>query len=208
MEGLIGFLFDNLFLVIIVLGILSTLFGRSGRKGGGRMPDFGGGPGGWPAPGQGLPRGMRRPGELRRPDAARGPEAAPRPEAAPHRSDRPEFVGREAAFPREPMPRRQPDAYGQEMMPAPRPVRMHEVLPATSPAASDAAASSPADLRSSPPLGAPSSNDSRVAPALQVERLSGSPIAGQDELRKAVLWAEILGPPRALKPRGRRRIGR
>jgi len=49
---------------------------------------------------------------------------------------------------------------------------------------------------------------SRVAPALQVERASGRPIAGQEELRQAVLWAEILGPPRARSPHGRRRIGR
>jgi len=90
MEAILSFLFDNPFLTIILLFFLFSMLGRTGRKGGGnRMPDFGGGPGGWPAPGRGMPRGSGRSGEMRgRTDLSRRPE-------------RRDAGGGEPAFPRE-----------------------------------------------------------------------------------------------------------
>lgn len=191
MEAILSFMFDNPFLTIILLFFLFSMLGRTGRKGGGnRMPDFGGGPGGWPAPGRGMPSGSGRSGEMRgRTDLSRRPE-------------RRDAGGGEPAFPREWRPAQPQEA--RERMADPRPVRMEPSPPAASPAASaSTAAHEAADSASAAIDGA-----SRVAPALQVERASGRPIAGQEELRQAVLWAEILGPPRARSPHGRRRIGR
>jgi hypothetical protein len=48
----------------------------------------------------------------------------------------------------------------------------------------------------------------RIAPDQPMEHASGRPADGPGEMRKAIIWAEILGPPRALKPYGRRRVGR
>jgi|HigsolmetaAR203D_1030402.scaffolds.fasta_scaffold00630_20 hypothetical protein len=206
MEALINFLLENIFIVIIVLGILSSLFGRSGKKGGGgRMPDFGGGPGGWPAPGRGAPGRTDRPGDVparrsepqpRQTEAQRRPETPWRPDPAP---------------PREWKPGRNLDEHGQVVIADVRPGRAGEPRPAAphssrseAPAAPHRKASPSAAERTA----ARAAEASRIAPALQVEQRAGRVIAGADDLRKAVLWAEILGPPRALKPYGRRRAGR
>jgi hypothetical protein len=92
MEALLSFVFDNLFFVIIILAVLSSLFsrGRRGTGGGRGMPPFGGGG----ADPLGRPREMRPGTEPRRAETRRmepelrrsGPRAAspygdPRPTA-------------------------------------------------------------------------------------------------------------------------------
>jgi hypothetical protein len=210
MEAIFSFLFDNPFLSILLLIILFSMLGRSGRKSGGgsRMPDFGGGPGSRRMPGQGTPDGSRRSGETPgRQDASRHPETSEQPDI-PRRPERSDAGG----FPREWRSGRQLDEYGQEVIADVRPARASGPLPGTGqtdrhaapPAASDDVWPSPA----SDAIAARSDAASQVAPALQVEHRAARPIAGQDEMRKAIIWAEILGPPRARSPHGRRRIGR
>jgi|GEM_PF-418460 len=221
MEALLDFLFDNLFFVIIVLGILSSLFGRSGRKGGGgRMPDFGGGPGGWRMPGQDAAGRPDRHAPVR---PHRSGEPSVRPEARPadeagdpetRRRPYPDGSGG-TGFPRKPerrleppgrnaIPNRGKDApslsRAEDARPAVRADAPPSVPPAVPAAASPSAAPDPAAARSA--------EAARIAPSLQVEQRPVRPIAGRDELRNAILWAEILGPPRAYKPHSRRRFGR
>jgi hypothetical protein len=253
MEALIRFLLDNMILVIIVLGVLSSLFGRTGRQGGGgRMPDFGGGPGGGVPPGRsgpgnlrprqgvpgdrravpGDPRARREAGDSQRPgdaadgsyrpgDATAGPYRAGEAPGRPHRAggDRtaaapgrtPEPPRQDASgFPGERGPGRRTDDRGQDVYadvrpggtPSPVTHRPAGTAPAA-PAPSLRAASSPQD-----PTAARAAEASRIAPALEVEERPARTVFGRDELRRAVIWAEILGPPRALRPHGRRRAGR
>lgn len=232
MEALIGFLFDNLILVIIVIGILTSLFGRAGRQGGGsRMPDFGGGPGsglphrplrdrrespdgthpggsvpggrwtrreagGGPPWAGGAPGGPHRPGE-----AAGGPHRAGEAYGRPHRAGRAEMPGI-------PVAPRHADAAGHG------PVVTADARPGGQPSAANRSPAPSAAAPASPRTSSPDPSAARtseavgIAPALQVERRPARAPAGPDELRKAIIWAEILGPPRALRPYGRRRIGR
>lgn len=227
MEALIRFLFDNLTIVLIVLGILFPLFSRIGRKdGGGRMPDFGGGAGGgMPSrrePPVSRPWGGGDGGSYRTGEFTGGPYRTGTASGDPHRGDgRPEAHGR---FPEWP-PRPEAAGSGPEVSPrewragrrtdAQGPSAARDVRPGrdTSPAAprlsypapsvTPSPSTSPAD-----PAAARAAETARIAPALQVEERTERTIAGHDELRKAIIWAEILGPPRALRPHGRRRVGR
>lgn len=200
MEDILAFIISNLFPALIVLGILSSIFGRFQRKGGGnRMPNFGGGTGGEQRlPGE--PGGPYRSGETPvATDTPREPEVAHRPEVLWHPDP---ADGGGPMFPRDFLPGRRMDDHGQVIIADARPNRASGALPAHARAVSTAramTASSVPDLAD-----ARSAEASRVAPALQVEQRSVRPIAGRDELRKAVLWAEILGPPRARNPIGRR----
>ncbi|OUM95973.1 MAG: hypothetical protein A9Z00_06315 [Thermobacillus sp. ZCTH02-B1] len=212
MEALIGFLFDNLILVIIVIGILTSLFGRAGRQGGGsRMPDFGGGPGsGLPhrplrdrreSPDGTHPGGAVPGGRWTRREAGGGPPWAGGAPGGPHRAGRAEMPGI-------PVAPRHADAAGHgPVVTADARLGGQPSAANRSPAPSAAAPASP--RTSSPdPSAARTSEAVGIAPALQVERRPARAPAGPDELRKAIIWAEILGPPRALRPYGRRRIGR
>lgn len=208
MGALIEFLFSNIYLVIIVLALLSSIFGRLG-KGGGRMPDFGGGTdSGRPlrrdAPGVPPSRRMAPGGPYRSGDAPGGPRRSgdtpggPEPARPAEMPRHPDAGG--GTFPREWMPGRPLDAPGRE-------VAASAAVPSEPPAASRPAPAAPSDSAADPST-ARSAAVSRVAPALQVERASVRPADDPGDLRKAIIWTEILGPPRALKPYGRRRIGR
>jgi len=156
LEKLIQFLMSNFYFVIIVIGLVYSLFFRKSpleRKPPNRMPDFGGG-------GQ-LPRPQRPPGQAEQP-MSRPQQPRPRP-AEPAAAKQ---LARPAAI--------QPsDDYRSELM-------------------AQAIAGEP-DAISRSADGADGGRSSGERPA----DLSG------DDLTKAVMWAEILGPPRARRPHGR-----
>jgi len=200
MEDILVFIINNLFPILIALGILSSILGRFQRKGGGnRMPNFGGGTGGAQPPSREPDRPFPSGGDWPvSPESPRLPEVA-HPEA-PWRPDPADDGG--PAFPRDVQPGRRTDDQGQVIIADVRPNRANGMTSAYAHAALTAgamAASRETDLAT-----ARSAEASRVAPAMQVEQRSVRPIAGPDELRKAVLWAEILGPPRSRHPLGRR----
>jgi hypothetical protein len=78
MGTLIAFILDNFFIVIVILAVLSSLFSR-GRRAGGGMPTFGGG--------DAHPRGRER--EVRRTGTRTYPPYESRPAAPPQRTSRP-----------------------------------------------------------------------------------------------------------------------
>ncbi|SFB35233.1 hypothetical protein SAMN05216312_106191 [Cohnella sp. OV330] len=208
MEQLIRFLLGNIHFVIVVLGILFVLLRKSplekppgdkpGSRPSGRMPDFGGG---------GLPRPMR---------PASDPKPAPRPTTAQQPIER-----REGPAMHE---RRQPPIV---TLPA-RPQSSNTAEEGRGAAAGDKQIvyRSPG---SPPPApvpwagegesggeGAPSASAAQAAreDAAYHAAAKASPLyasaqsqgAGaparprHSELARAVLWAEILGPPRSRKP--------
>lgn len=174
MNAILSFLAENIFVVVLVIGfVLSLLRKASGSLP--RMPDFGGGgPGG---PGLPVPR-----------KHAAGPARPARGTPEPAGAQRPGNGGlaRTSPFPTAQRSDREMQRFGETAgregesggegvsleYESARPGRQE--LP---PAGMDAAA--PAEgLRAAANLHAPEG----------------------DELRRAVLWAEILGPPRAKRP--------
>jgi len=169
METLIAFLLDNIFIVIVALGFLMSLFGK-GKQRGGRMPDFGGGPM------QGGPAGRRA-----------------------HRAE-PEGMPPMAETP--PAPTVQPyvgEQHGRMEQERHAHVRERSIVSHASAAPAPARPLPGTDRAGRVVQPAPSARPDKTA----------VPVPGRidaDDLRKAVLWAEILGPPRARKPHGRNRI--
>lgn len=159
MEQLVQFVMNNFVLVVIVVGIIYSLFFRkSPLEKRGRMPDFGGGqqqqqrPPGSP-PQRGVP--------MRTPTARQEPRSAPQVRSAP---------------PPAPEVRR----------PSPQPAE-----------ASEDAYAPPASFESTPV------RDSASARTDAPTAAASAPAIGQptrDELARAIVWAEILGPPRAKRP--------
>ncbi|MFC3798254.1 hypothetical protein [Cohnella sp. GCM10012308] len=208
MEQLIGFLLGNLHFVLVVLGILFFLLrksplekppgGKPGSRPSGRMPDFGGG---------GLPRPTRQPADPRpaqRPMTAQQPVER-REGPAMHERRQPPVVtvparqrGAERAEGERGAPMSDKQVvYRSPGTPQPKPVPWDgegesggEGAPSASAAQSareDAAYHAAAKAS---PLYAPAQPQAEPAPARPKH----------SELARAVIWAEILGPPRSRKP--------
>ncbi|MBD2869482.1 hypothetical protein [Paenibacillus arenilitoris] len=151
----IEFLLNNIYIVVIVIGALASLFGRSsGKKRPRQMPNFGGG--GL----SGMPGRPERAPEKLEPDRPAG-QTVYRSRSAEHETGVPEGEFAE-----------------------------HREVPSAAPVSPPAAAKRPY----------------RRPVAMEADR-AGTPAARSagaqvraDDLRKAVLWAEILGPPRAKRP--------
>lgn len=171
MESLIAFLLDNIFIVIVALGFLMSLFGKS-RQRGGRMPDFGGGP---------MQAGPGR-GGARRAEPAE--ETVAEPSYAPAPASRP---------------------YAGQRMEEARQWQADDRMSSSGAYAS----SSPGPASASRPGRFERTGRSQQAPQGARTQTAASAVPSRidaDDLRQAVLWAEILGPPRARKPHGRNRI--
>lgn len=202
MEQLIGFLLGNFHFVLVGIGILYMLLrksplekppsGRPGSGQSGRMPDFGGG---------GLPRPMRPAGEPK-PAPRRAQQPVQRHEG-PGAHDRPwppqasgEAGGRETAAARSAGERQV--VYRSPGSPPPAAVPWDgegesggEGVPSAS-----AAQSAREDA-------AYHAATSRSLPAQQPQAGTARQRPKRSELAQAVVWAEILGPPRSRKPHRR-----
>lgn len=210
MEQLIHFLLGNIHFVIVILGILFMLLRKSplekppgGKPGGGssgRMPDFGGG--------GGLPRPMRPASE---------PKPAPRPTSAQQpvqRREGPTASEKRRQTPTVSLPARPQGAeaadgrgavalhgdrqvvYRSPGSPAPAPVPWLGEGESGGEGVPSAAAAQSA--REDAAYHAASSEPLQVTSQPQASNDSGRPKHG--ELARAVMWAEILGPPRSRKP--------
>lgn len=160
---IIEFLMNNIFIVVIILGALASLFGKAGsKKKPGRMPDFGGG---------GLPRTLfpqasDRESNLDRPLAERTesqPAYRTRPEQERQHSANPALASRDHEAPAGPL-----------QMPA---LELAIKRAGTGKAKAPDAAERKPDAQSA------------IAASVQAH-----------DMRKAVMWAEILGPPRSKRP--------
>lgn len=187
MERLIEFLLNNFYFVIVAVGLIYGMFFRKSPEEGkrpNRMPDFGGGGDRKGGPAQTPPPRPRRPSE-----ASGERRSAPRPAARTELEE----------------PR-----YGLPSKPeAPAPVRTAEPALASSPDVADPwgdaepvrAAESGALERSlaatraahTAPKAAPPDGSVYAAPAADLQPT-------RDDLARAIVWSEILGPPRARKP--------
>ncbi|MFD2333845.1 hypothetical protein ACFSR7_31685 [Cohnella sp. GCM10020058] len=202
MEQLIGFLLGNFHFVLVVLGILFFLLrksplekppgGKPGNRPSGRMPDFGGS--GLPRPTRPAadPRPVQRPIERRE-----GPSVHERRQppivAVPARPRSAERAEEERGVP---MGDKQ-IVYRSPGTPQPTPVPWNgegesggEGTPSVSAAQSareDAAYHAAA--KASPPYA-----------SVQPQAASAPARPKHSELARAVIWAEILGPPRSRKP--------
>lgn len=163
MTRIFEFLLNNIFIVVIIVGFLASLFRKAGaaKKQPGRMPDFGGG------------------GILRRqaPDSDSGT-----------RSDEPRTAQTEYA----------PIYRSQDSQPArtseSRTIRQEsgkEEPPASGITAMERSLQRAAAQKAKAGSAAASGHGSKSPAAEKVS---------SDDLRKAVIWAEVLGPPRAKRP--------
>ncbi|REK61089.1 MAG: hypothetical protein C6P35_17685 [Cohnella sp.] len=209
MERLIDFIVDNYLYIAVVVGILYTLFFRQSpleKNPPGRMPDFGGG------------GGLGRPHPPQRPSAPKRPRQHPAP--AHERERTPGGPMRPSSPAPAPLP--QTSAPGERPHPAPDSPPVVQ-LPARPPAAPSGDSLGPADALPAAsagngpgthPRGAkPLSPSARAAGATPASAPAQAPLAGamrnrplrRDELKRAIVWAEILGQPRARRPFGGRR---
>lgn len=183
MEQLISFFMDNPFILFIIIGLLYTMFFRKSpiEKPPGQRQ------------GQGPRQGQRPPGQHtnRMPDFGGTPVFAPKP--------------RPTSMRREP-PAAEPD-YGSLFEPTPQAAMPQDVwkqTPARTPQAT--APSAPVvtlPTRPEPTYAAVTSRaDLRPAYAATTSsNQAGTQAAlSPDDLAQAVVWAEILGPPRAKRP--------
>jgi hypothetical protein len=155
-DKLVSLVMNNFFIVVIVVGLIYSLFFRKSpleKRPPNRMPDFGGGQQRRPdsPPQRGVP--------MRTPPAKQEPQRSPPVRSAP------------------PEPSRQP--LSQQM------------------AVEDAYEDK--RISSGPSAGNVSARSGAVAATAEpaAEKLS------REELARAVMWAEILGPPRARRPHRR-----
>lgn len=207
MEQLIRFLFGNIYYVFVIAGVLYVLFRKSplekpppksGNRPAGRMPDFGGG---------GMPRPMRptsAPKPASRPTTAQQPVERREGPAASERRAPP--VVTLPARPRsaEPAEDRSGAPAGDRQIvyrspgsPPPTPVPWAgegesggEGVPSAS--AAQAAREDAAYHAAA--------NASPLYAAAQTQDAPGPARPKRSELARAVVWAEILGPPRSRKP--------
>jgi hypothetical protein len=155
-EQVISFLMKNLGIVIIVVGVIYTLFFRKSplERPPNRMPDFGGG-------------GQQRPGQT---GGSRPPVAEPR-SPAPQRSAPP------------PAPRQQPAR-----------IETRQADPKS-------------DQQRPMVLGHAGMDETaltrRQRPVVPANTRMDKAVLTRDDLSRAVMWAEILGPPRARRPHRR-----
>ncbi|WP_441910444.1 hypothetical protein [Paenibacillus sp. MCAF9] len=159
---IIEFLMNNIFIVVVILGALASVFGKSGaKKKPGQMPDFGGG---------GLPRSLfPQSGELE--------QEVERPQPQP------------------------PQAAGGTVYRSVTEVERSSDMNSTLYSRESAEAPQTASLQRA--LQRAAANKETTQAAAQRNYGSQSINAASirsDDLRKAVIWAEVLGPPRSKKP--------
>ncbi|WP_052703054.1 hypothetical protein [Paenibacillus beijingensis] len=203
LSSLISFLLEHIYIVIVIVGAIVSIISKSfkntdGAPGRNRMPDFGGG---GPLPRTGTPS--------RKQPAARPAADQPGTDAAGRREHQPD-IRTASSFEEDDDPARSGGReYGAGESEEGRSAEMPETAPGR--VAWEAMDDAYADRNESGPK-APSRLAAAMAdanpagypvppPAEPTGRESGSPesIDG-GEMRRAVLWAEILGPPRAKRP--------
>jgi len=172
MEQLIEFVTSNFIIVLIVIGFIISLFSKSSSKPNNRMPDFGTGNN---QQGDGSERRptVQRPVPGRQPIPAQGYPIPPSEEAA-IRMEMERRMANEQAQEADRLRKREADRRAVEER-----RRANQTLRA-------------AEDSSRPSREARNSGSSITSP--------GDQIPGTNELMSAVLWAEILGPPRAKRP--------
>ncbi|MFC5405117.1 hypothetical protein [Cohnella soli] len=195
MEQLISFLTHNFYFVFIVIGIIYSMFFRKSplERPRNRMPDFGSG-GAHSAPARPRPpaqHGEQTQASQPRPYAQHGEQtqaSQPRPyaqhgERTQASQPRPHAQHRgQAQASQPPAPRQQPRP---ERVSSPADVYVSQSLPAVKPVAAS----------ESQPV-------SQVR--LQQQRATSSAGAfSRQDMKRAIVWAEIVGPPRARKPYGK-----
>ncbi|GGG56270.1 hypothetical protein [Paenibacillus radicis (ex Gao et al. 2016)] len=156
---LIEFLLNNIYFVVIIGGVLFSIFrkaGGSARNGNPAMPTFGGGRGGDPA---------RKTEEY-------------------EEEEQPQWMDGRYASPPEPEPQPEP----------PKPVIIRQQERAEDARAGAQRPRSP--FNSSTPLTGGGTSQRPAAASL-------SALQETDELKKAIIWSEILGPPRSKRPFGK-----
>lgn len=159
---IIEFLLNNIFIVVIIVGALASLFRKSGPKNKpGRMPDFGGG---------GLPRTLY-PQEVRAEMEDRERPAGP----AGQTLYRSQTETKREDFEKPVHATTETEKHAE----SPQIASLHQAL--QSAATNKAIVSDAAERKS----------------ASQRTETNGT---RSQELRRAVIWAEILGPPRSKKP--------
>ncbi|TJY43427.1 hypothetical protein E5161_05955 [Cohnella pontilimi] len=156
MEQLISFLMDHFFIVVIVIGLIYTMFFRKSpleNRPSNRMPDFGSGGG------PGLPQRPRQPGWP---------------------------AGRQQAEHERPRPveRRHPAAEPAAVRPS-----WADAVPEAAPVVSVTIPAAPS-IAAVPPSPSPA----------EAPQESAEGALRRDDLTRAVIWAEILGPPRSRRP--------
>jgi hypothetical protein len=203
-ERLISFLSHNFYFVIMIVGIIYTMFFRKSplERPPNRMPDFGG---------EGFPR-PRRPGETRaagrpntRPEAEKLP--SPRPAVPTETRRQPEWMDTRGPQPRNAQPeQRQKPQHTETGWPPPRVEQPAMSVPMTIPELPDERSSDIDRRVSQDPRVSFTEPAQLSAPPRQTEhtRETHSPTdLTQQDLTRAVMWAEILGPPRARRPHRR-----
>jgi len=200
MAQAIDFLVRHSYLVIVVVWLVYAMFFRRSplekpRHPADRMPDFGGG---------GFPRPPIR--RAQQPPASRRP--GERPAAPPHPGEpaRPVRADRRAPWPgAETAPPRPADGAGRQ--PLPRAPQADAAAPAVPPRAEARAAGGEGAAPPAVPGGALFAAAAAPPPAAAGPSVAAPPPAGaasagwtRAELARAVVMAEVLGPPRARKP--------
>lgn len=162
--NLISFLFEHIYWVVIIGGVLFSMFGRSGaKKRTNRMPSFGGS----------SEREPHRP--------------ANRQDPAWEEDDEEEYQPQKPVMASSPLQGEKGGlGEGSRSQTLERAVQAAPSRPPEPPRARLAAANKP---------------QAAAAPAATSQTEMANPKA--DELRKAVVWAEILGPPRSKRPFGK-----
>ncbi|MUT66672.1 hypothetical protein [Paenibacillus sp. NEAU-GSW1] len=162
MEDLIGFLLNNIYLVVIVGGVLLSLYRKANgnRAANPKMPNFGGG--------------------SNMPNQTNG-----------HWDDEEERDHRPIAFPEPQQQHRPLQKHGHTQQNADRPGFGNEPARKKESAANRQAAQRRFPAQAS---ATDAGKDAKTTAA-------GSPLfAETDELRKAIIYAEVLGPPRSKRP--------
>ncbi|QAY66304.1 hypothetical protein [Paenibacillus protaetiae] len=179
MEKLIAFLSSNIFFIVVIIGIIAKIVGgsRKQRPRGG-MPTFGGG------------ADRSWPGERER----RYPH--PQEEHERNENSRDEENWREAPY--EPAPKQAEEPPRSAVQP-PGVSPFSGAYPAQS---RSQAASQPAPPARHGHTGLGVRQNAQGAARQPKAQPAKSPVlrASEEDLRRAVVWSEILGPPRAKKP--------
>ncbi|RKP55217.1 hypothetical protein D7Z26_08360 [Cohnella endophytica] len=175
MEQLISFLTHNFYFVIVVVGIFYSMFFRKSpiERKPNRMPDFGG---------SGHPRTSANPRQPHEPNQSSHPSQQPLQRPI---QQRPQPQQRQEPNPLASRPAAKPDQSKREA-----PIRLAEAH--VDPYAPELGPSAVAGTSQ------PKAN-AAAARTVETQRV-GAAALSRSEIARAVMWAEILGPPRAKKP--------
>jgi hypothetical protein len=161
---IIDFLMNNIFIVVIIVGALASMFGKAGgKKKPSQMPDFGGG---------GLPRNLQ-----------------PRTTEEPQRQSRP-------VLQEQPEGQTVYRSSGEQERQAP-------MQPSYVGMQTEVTAGAPQTASLERALKRASASKAQAQDALERKPAAQGAVVTSvqaEDLRKAVIWAEVLGPPRSKKP--------